>query len=371
MNKIAIILYSIFLISLTVFTYLFIDPGFFYFKNIFTGIAFAQRPLVSILYCLSIFLFFGFYLYFVLGVIKKKISSFQWKLIIGLSFLLLLFSYPTVLSFDLFNYIATAKVTYFYGENPYMVMPIEFTNEPFLSHTRAANKFALYGPSWIFLTAIPYFLSFQNVILQIFLFKFLVGSFYILAGYVFYKISRSTFLTALFLLNPFVLIETFVSGHNDIVMIFFALTSFYFLQKKRMYLAVLFIILSILIKYATLFLLPVFLFACWKTFRKKEISWPKIWKLSLISLGLILLLSPLREELYPWYFLWIFPYMLLVKSKLVIMLALSLSFGLLFYYVPYMYTGHYLLIPKYLSVLICSGFFLSVLYILRNKLFKK
>ena len=120
-------------------------------------------------------------------------------------------------------------------------------------------------------------------------------------------------------------------------------------------LSVLFLFLSVLIKYATISLIPIFVFILMRTFNNKQIDWQKIWKYSSILILVVLLLSPIREELYPWYFIWIFPFVLLMKNRFFTVLAVSITFGLSFYYVPYMYTGQYLLLGKYVGVFIAAG----------------
>lgn len=360
-------LYGLFLAIFSCFTYLFIDPGFFYLGNISTGFAFSEREYVSLFYVISILFLFSFYGFFLFQIKRKKLHLKDFYFLLGLSLVLFIFSYPTILSYDIFNYMATAKVTFFYRENPYIVMPIEFINDMLLSYTRAANKTALYGPAWILLSGVPFTLSFGNVLIQVFLFKFLTGIFYILMVFLLYRLTKNFFMVVLFSLNPLVLIEVLVSGHNDVVMMAFALFSFYFLQKKNIFWAFVFIFLSIFIKYATIFLLPVFIFVLWKVSVRKEVSWNKIWKYSAFFMFLIFLLSPIREELYPWYFLWVFPFVVLWKNKFAVNLSIAFSFGLLFYYVPYMYTGHYLLIPKYLFVGTATFFLLGVIFLLNKK----
>lgn len=355
MTRIIPFLYVFFLFVLSLFTYLFIDPGFFNLKFLYTGYALSNRLQVSLLYVFLITIFFVFYGYFLHQIYKKKVTLHKAMIIIGVSVLVLVFTYPSILSFDIFNYMTTAKLTYFYGENPYMVMPVEFTQEPFLSYTRAANKYALYGPSWILLSSIPFLASFGNVLAQMYLFKMFVGVLYLLTIFVFYKLARNIFLTMVFALNPLILLETLMSGHNDIAMIFFILFAYFLLKKKRYVLTVVCILLSVFVKYATSFLVPVFAYMFFMNYKNEHIDWQKIWTYSSILIFTVFLLSPIREELYPWYFIWVFPFVLLMKNRLLISLAVSFTFGLSFYYVPYMYTGQYLLISKYVTVFTTTG----------------
>ena len=133
MNKLLLGLYIFFLVSLTIFSYLFIDPNLIYLKNTYSGFAFSHRREVTILYVLIIFLLFTFYFLFLWLLNKKKIGYKDIMFLILITVALLFFSYPAMLSFDVFNYIATAKVLFFYHENPYIIMPIEFVPDPLLS----------------------------------------------------------------------------------------------------------------------------------------------------------------------------------------------------------------------------------------------
>ena len=51
------------------------------------------------------------------------------------------------------------------------------------------------------------------------------------------------------------------------------------------------------------------------------------------------LLSPLREELYAWYFIWVLPFVALIpESQLLVNISFAFSFGLMFRIAPYLYT---------------------------------
>lgn len=337
-----IFLYVFFLLCFSIFSYLFIDPNFLYLHNIYSGFAFSSRQVATALYVLFILVLFTFYFLF-LRLDKNGLFSLKdFKLYIILTILLLLFSYPAMLSFDIFNYIASSKVLFFYHENPYIIMPIEFTRDPLLLFMHAANKTALYGPIWILLTGVPYLLGFGNFILTLFSFKLFISLSYIGTIFIIWKISKNFTTLLLFALNPLIITETLLSAHNDIVMIFFALTSFYLLMKRKIFWAIIFIILSILIKYATLLLLPIFIYVSIKKIRKTEIKWDKVFSYSAILMIIAFLLSPIREEIYPWYAIWFLPFAFLVpKNKILLYLSISFSFGLLLRYIPFMLLGTY------------------------------
>ena len=272
MKKVILGLYILFLIFITVFSYLFIDPNLIYLKQIFTGLAFTQRFAVTAIYASIIVIFFVFYLIF-LNFFKRGIfNSREFKLIVGATALILFFAYPATVSYDIFNYIATSKVLFLYHENPYLIMPIHFTGDPILLFMHAANKTALYGPFWILLTGIPYFLGFGNFLVTLFTFKFFTLAFYLGTIIILHRLSKNIYLTAFFALNPLVILEILASGHNDIVMMFFALVALYFLKEKKWFWLILFLTFSILIKFATLFLLPVFAYVVFNYFKSRKVG---------------------------------------------------------------------------------------------------
>lgn len=342
MKKIIFILYAVFLLLFTIFSYIFVDPNLSYLRNIYSGLAFSSRLLVTIFYILSIVIFFIFYGVFIYLGAKKKIALRGIMTLIGITIIILFFSYPAMLSFDIFNYIATSKVLFFYHENPYVLMPIEFANDPLLAFTRAANKIALYGPFWIFLTGVPYFVGFGNFIITLFSFKLLSALFYLGTAFLIWKISRNMLSLILFSFNPLIVIETLMSSHNDIAMIFLVLLSFFLLTRKKIFLGVLFFVLSILIKYSTIILIPVFSYILWRLINNKEINWTRIYIISSCLMLVAFLLSPIREEIYPWYAIWFISLVFLVPSKrLLLYVSVAFSFSLLFRYTPYMLSGTY------------------------------
>lgn len=330
------------LLLLTAFSYAFVDSNFFPLKSLYTGIATDKREIVTILYIFFTITLFCWYIFFLNLSRKNKIKYGEFKKLIFGSVIILFISYPSMLSYDIFNYLATAKVIFLYGENPYIIMPIEFISDPNLLFTRAANKIVLYGPSWILLTFIPFIVGAQNILTTVFAFKAFVAGFYLATGWLIWKLSKNIHSLVFFMLNPLVLIETLVGSHNDIVMMFLALVSFYYLKKGKSTLSGLTFAASVLIKYTTAVLLPVFLYSFYLTIQKKQIPFEKMYFYSAILMLVALALSPLREELYPWYVIWVIPFVtLLPKYRFLQTFAIILSFGTLLRYVPFIYTGNY------------------------------
>ncbi len=343
MRRIIFISYFLFLLLLTIFSYAFIDPNLFYLKKFYTGFAFNNKPIVTGIYILFTSLFFIFYFLFLKYVKEKKLSIKKLKMIIGMISAIVVLSYPAILSYDIFNYFSTSKVLYFYKENPYLIMPIEFTGDSFLLFTRAANKIALYGPSWIALTSLPFLAGFDNFFLIILNFKLLALVFYLMTIFLIFKITKNLFSVSLFALNPLIILETLTSGHNDIVMMFLSVLSFFFLMNKKIFFGAVALFLAILIKYSALLLLPVFIYTAFKMLKKEKIDWSKIFYFSTVLMFLAFFLSPIREEIYPWYAIWFLTFSFLIpERKFVLNLSLVFSFSLLFRYVPYMFSGTYL-----------------------------
>lgn len=342
MKKLLIYGYCCLLFFFSFFSYLFIDPGLLYLRNFYTGFFSENRLVVIILYTLFICLFFLTYYLFIKLVRSEKLPLKQIFLLIVANVSILLFSYPAILSFDIFNYIATAKVAFFYHENPYIVMPYEFIGDPLLLFMHAANKVALYAPFWTLLSAIPHLLGFNNFLITLFNLKFFISLFYVAGAFLVWKISKNIYSVVLFALNPLIVIETLVSSHNDIVMMFFALCAFFFAFKKKFILALLFLFFSIFIKYATIVLLPIFIYMLIKYKSGEKIDQQNIFLIAAFLMFIVFLFSFLREEIYPWYAIWFLIFIsFLPKKKNLVVLSAALSFGLLLRYVPFMFLGTY------------------------------
>lgn len=337
-----------FVLSLfVIFSYGFIDlnlhlsssPVFLTLQKPLGILVFQMRPIASLIFLFLLsMLFFGYILF-----LKKGNAVFAtWKktvMFLVAVVILLVCSFPAF-TYDIFNYITTAKVAFFHHENPYLVMPVEIPNEPYLAFTRASNKVALYGPAWILMTAIPHYLGQGNIWLTIVVFKLMNAIWYLGLSYLIYRVTKSIKNVLFFALNPLVLIEVLVSGHNDIYMMVFAVAALLLWEKKGVgnkIGALASFIASCLIKGASIVLFPLFFI--------KNISRDRILLLSYCLLAFVFFVAgPLREELYPWYAVWLISIASLFDMKkhaILIGFTIVLSFALELRNIPYMYMGEY------------------------------
>lgn len=364
--------YAVIALIFCIFSFGFIDPNLHLSTHpVYLALA---RPIMFFVYKQSYqaaFLYIGIVVgLFALYWKALEVARAKQMIYLGLGFIvagvLLFLSYPA-LSYDIYNYILTAKVAFYYHENPYVVMPIEFIGEPMLAYTRAANKLALYGPVWIASTYIPYIISGNYIPLAIYAFKMLAIVGYIGIIYIIARKTRRLEQVVFFALNPLVIIETFTSGHNDAFMMFLALFGVILMQKKAIvsYASGLVLLFSsIFVKGATVVIVPVMLFL-----RRYSVDVQIRWIAALLF-G-IFLLSPIREEMYPWYAIWwlaILAFVPIQKNSWVHTASFWLSLSLMLRYVPWMATreyGGYVPLIRFLITIIPVCIYMLVFVFLR------
>lgn len=332
------VIFSALLLMISVYTWGFVDPNAPFLRlPQLVSVVYQKFAVSSIIYASSVALLFIWYGYLWLRAKKDKLSIKTIIFYLVILIAILFFSYPAF-SNDIFNYIATAKVTFLYHENPYIVMPIDIRNEPMLTFLQAANKTALYGPTWILITLIPYVFGFGHLLLTVYMFKFTAVAAYLVIVWLIWKLTRRELAVVLFAFNPLVIIDTLIDAHNDVAMMALALGAFYLLRSNRYYWSVLLFVLSFFVKGATIFLLPVYVYT-WMYKNRKSFNWEAVWLWSSISMFVIFMLSPLREEIYSWYFIWVLTFIALRKRiDIYTAVAIGFSFGLPLRFLPFVYT---------------------------------
>lgn len=341
------IVYYLLLLLLSIYTYGYIDHNLPFSSNhLFLSL---QKPLDTLIYNKSIWagllyflLIMGLLLFYILClkkvVLYTEISKNPVRFF-SLVSIILFFSFPAF-TYDIFNYMLTAKVAFVHWENPYLIMPNEIPNEPWLQFTRATNKVALYGPTWLFLTWIPITVGLGHIALTIYAFKILPLAGYIVMLYLINNITKDLRNVIFFGLNPLVLVEVLVSSHNDIVMMVLVLLAVQMIASKKLserYFGWICYGLSIFIKGATLVLLPLFLL--------KKVTKPTWFVYAFWLMLGVFFITPLREELYPWYAVWFITFaacLPLKKMGFIQLITIALSVGLSLRHIPYIVTRDYL-----------------------------
>lgn len=371
LRKIFFLLYPLSIISLFFYSLTQIDLNLFLFKfdawvnfqRFFQNIGYFQRPLSTYLYIGVLALLFISYFGFLFLVHRRKVNEQSvWKLILFTA-ILLTFSY-NAFSYDLFNYIFDAKIITHYGQNPYIHKALDFQGDPMLNFMHWTHRTYPYGPGWLALTVPLSFLGFNFFLPTILMFKALTSASYLGTVYFIGKILKlkdsknSLFGTILFAMNPLVIIEGLVSSHLDTVMGFFGVFAAYLLFRNKNIQSFIFLIFSAGIKFATGFLLPLFLF-------KNKLSFER-WSLfaTILMIGTVII-SSVRTNFQPWYLLEALPFAaLLPKKSFVLIPSIILSFTGLLIYIPFLYTGNWNPpIPIILSYILITGVFSSIIVV--------
>lgn len=307
-------------------------------------LGYFQRPLSTGVFLSLLFLLFFFYMSTLLLAYKKQISQKAIFLLIGVSVVLLFLAYPAF-SHDIFNYMFDARIVTKYQENPYLHAAQDFPHDPWTRFMHWTHRTYPYGPLWLAFT-IPFsFLGFEKFTLTLFYFKLFFALFHLGIIFLILRIQKILFpkneaIGVLFYaLNPLVLIESLVSPHNEVIMVFFLLLALYFLLVKRFWWAIGMLVISGGIKFVTLLLLPFFLFPnTWK----RIVNQNKQFFIMLVFLTIALIGEILFREPYSWYFL---PLLAFVGSMFSFgpfhQVLIGVTLASLLRYAPYLYMGDY------------------------------
>ncbi len=291
-------LYAGFLLLFSVYSYSLIDLNLTLFNNRYwemfrsqmVALGYFHRDISAAFYLSAVILFFLFNWYFVRH--YKRINLILLTAVTGS---ILLFSYP-FLSHDLFNYIFDAKILTFYHKLPYFFTAQNFPHDPWLRFLHWTDRTYPYGPTFLWLTAVPSLLAMNKFILNFFLFKLMWIVFYIAGVWTMGKMNKKW--AVVFATHPLIIIEGLVNTHNDLIMVSLAVIGLYFLlEKKRKIRARVFLLISAGIKYLTWPLVFI---------SRKNRNFNRLLFLGFLS---VMLFLSLDREIQPWYFLSIFAFL--------------------------------------------------------------
>lgn len=325
-----IFVYLIILLGLGIYSYSQIDLNltllqtswFMNFQHQLIQLGYFNRPLSTAIFVILMLLFFAFFTYMVYR--AERISKRTFIIgIVGIA-VLGLFSYPAF-SHDVFNYIFDARIAVFHHANPYASTALMFPADTWTRFMQWTHRTYPYGPAFLPISILFYAFGLNKFIWTLILFKSMfVGSF-LGTAYLIYKLAGKKAL-AIFAFNPLVIYEMVVASHLDGMMLFFAILGYYLFVYKKRFSGVISWIISVGIKYATLFNFP---------------GLPLPWLIVLAYAGA--LAQIFSRELLPHYFLVPLGFAALIpENKKLFWLGFFLSLTLLLVrYVPFIYTGQW------------------------------
>lgn len=317
-------------------------------QKAFQFIGYFKRPLSATIYVVILLLLFLFYFLLLNQVKKGRLTQKQiWRLILATAAILWL-AY-NAFSYDLFNYIFDARIVTFYRQNPYQRRALDFPGDPMLGFMHWTHRLYPYGPVWLALSVPLSFLAGQKLIPIMILFKSLGVIGYLVSAWSIDKIlkqlkpAKAKLGLVFFAFNPLIIVESLVAAHNDILMMAFVLVAFWLLLEKKHLWAWTMFFLSVGIKFATGLLVPVFLYVTLWHWRKRKISWEKVWLTTIFLMAGAVLAAGWRiGEIKPWYWLFVFPFVpFLIEKKWLLWLTFGLTIGFLLYYAPFFYLGNW------------------------------
>jgi len=296
-NKIDRLLVVLILLSLFLWSFVFFVPGL---EKIVGDFDIPPSTEIVGSYVLLI-LSSIFFVYLLIGFFAIKQKKFTWRLstifLLFFIFSIILLSVFPLISSDVLNYPIYTRIFSHYSENPYELSPSNFTFDSYYQKYNNLNfqDYTLpYGPLWLSLSVIPTWLGGENHDLTYFLFKLMAVLFSLGCLILVYKITEiikpemKNLAAFLYALNPLILLQTAIDGHNDIIMTFFVLLAFYALLKEKYYFSVVFLFFSVFIKFISILLLPLFfVYVYHKTSKIKVLKMLLVGAIPLVVLCLI------------------------------------------------------------------------------------
>ncbi len=175
-----------------------------------------------------------------------------------------IFVYP-INAQDLFYYFTRSLVMVQHGANPMVTPPSQFPKDPLMQLAGwVINWPSPYGPLAQLIHALPVLIAGRHVLASLLLFKLIFSAMLIVEAFFIYKIllhiaPKLALSGALALAwNPFALLEYSANSHNDIAMTLLITLAVFALVKECHVWAMTLITASVLIKFASLAIIPLF-----------------------------------------------------------------------------------------------------------------
>lgn len=227
----------------------------------------------------------------------------------------LLFSFVNVwslpnLNTDIFNYIMNGRVAAVYGQNPYAVAADEFPDDPIYPY--ASQRYTAVGgdklPVWMALNVVLARVSGNNPVTNLLTYRLALFMFNAanlgLVLLIMRARSARHALTAvvLYAWNPVIIL--FAQSKTDTVMAFFVLLGAWALiARRRWFVALAFLLMSVMVKLITLPLLAIVMLRSIRLKRWTEVASGALTAVALLGLG-ALLIQFLEPDLLSTYLFW-------------------------------------------------------------------
>ncbi|MFI5273708.1 MAG: hypothetical protein ACHQ4H_11810 [Ktedonobacterales bacterium] len=175
---------------------------------------------------------------------------------------------PSLPSDDVFSYILYGRISVLHHANPLIAAPSSFPSDPFLQLVFWQGTRSVYGPAWLLLSGALTRVAGAfggSLATYVLLYKVLGLAAHLANVVLIWAIlglrapRRQLFGTLLYAWNPLCLLEFCASGHNDALMLTFALAGIYCLLRAWEVPALICFGLSISVKYVLLALVPLYL----------------------------------------------------------------------------------------------------------------
>jgi hypothetical protein len=212
---------------------------------------------------------------------------------------------PASMTTDVFNYAIYGEMPVLYGANPFVRTPAEFPQSPlyYMIPLYWHDAPSVYGPAWVALSVgVASLLRAQPLADEILAYRLIANVANLLNVWLVWAIARrlrpsvAPSAAIAYGWNPLTLIEFGFNGHNDVVMLTFALAAFWLATYRRFRLAALVLGFSVACKYTSVLLAPVLLVWC---ARQASEGWLR--QLRTLALLGLLTVAPVVLLYIPWW----------------------------------------------------------------------
>ncbi len=329
------------------------NPNLLGFVNSMQYLGYYNRPQANLIYIVMIVATHGFFLANLILFLKRKISKKYLFFSSVINIVILIFAYP-YLSSDIFNYMFDARIIFHYHLSPYTHKALDFPNDDWIRFMRWTHRYSPYGPAWLLLSLVPYVLGVGKFTLTLLAFKAFISAFHLANIYLIYQTLKPKkenirlAATALYALNPLILMEGIINGHNDVVLATFFLLPIYFACKRNALKTLTSIVVGALIKYIPILNLPWYIFYA----KIKSFSFQMLLVANLVTMAIFTYLfssfkisapfvssGATQIQFQPWYLFWTLPFVALIANTWLSIFFIALAIGASLRYVPFIYYG--------------------------------